>query len=321
MPIERRAVVATTSAAAAIHTNGATLRADEVTALLEATGHEVVRTTAERLDQVTGHFAVGVAVSYACVPAVRVLQSRAERVWLDACDSWLLVNGSGVRNGRPTYLLRALRDGARIAALSRPDLVTYISGADLAADRDTVRARQRLVLPGHAPAVLRRRGSADRRVVLAGDWAYPPNADGLRWFRRRILPALEQQIPGDSWSVAVYGTGLKGSSTGRVQELGYGPDQSDLYRDGDVHLAPVRFGGGVKRKVLHPLLAGLPVVTTPAGAHGLRPHPLLDVRDRPHGIAAALADRLQRPPDDRAATPADVIDRDDSAAVTAWLER
>jgi O-antigen biosynthesis protein len=43
----------------------------------------------------------------------------------------------------------------------------------------------------------------------------------------------------------------------------------DLYRSSDVALVPLRYGGGVKGKVVEALRWGLPLVTTPAGAQGL----------------------------------------------------
>lgn len=317
-PPERTALVLTTPAAASRQSNGATLRRDEVVALLERAGHRPVITTPDELHRaVPAHLAV--AVSYACAASVRRLRALAGRVWLDAVDSWLLVNGSGLRSGRPSYLARGLRDGGRLVLMPRPDLVTYISRADLEQDRNTVRAGRRLVLPGSqvaTPPVGPDDGGG--RVVLAGEWDYAPNRDGLRWFAARVLPELERRRPGSTAAVHVFGAGDASAAAGcRVR--GYADDPADLYRVGDVHAAPVRFGGGVKRKVLQPLLAGLPVVTTPAGAHGLRAHPRLDVRADAVGFAAALAARLQEPPGVQPVPPAELLDHDDTAEVLAWL--
>jgi hypothetical protein len=96
-------------------------------------------------------------------------------------------------------------------------------------------------------------------------------------------------------------------------------DVGELYREGDVHLAPVPHGGGVKRKVLAPLLAGLPVVTTPSGAHGLRAVPALDVCADPRDFAAALARRLREPAPLAPLSRSRVCDGDDTAAVVGWL--
>jgi hypothetical protein len=181
-----------------------------------------------------------------------------------------------------------------------------------------VRGRQRLVLPGRTAPPTPGPAGEQRRVVLAGDWGYPPNRDALRWFCASVLPVLEARAPDAGWAVHLYGPGAEGAASRRVRVLGYAKAPDALYRWGDVHAAPVRFGAGVKRKVLLPLLAGLPVVTTPAGAHGLRPHLLLDVAPGPEGFAAAVAERL-RGPVAPGAPAHDVLDRDDTAAVAAWL--
>ena len=308
---ERTALVVSTRSAAAPRDTGATLRLGEVVTLLERTGHRV-QLAAERLP--THRVDLAVAVSYACAGAVRQLQRQAKRTWLDAVDSWVLVNASGLRCGHPSYLARAARDGVRLARMPAPDLLTYISGADMREDRGTVRGRARLVLPGTAGAAPPLLPRADaRRVVLTGDWDYAPNADGLRWFVDHVLPALRRLT---DVGVEVYGAGDTAVAAAGCTVRGYAISATELYRECDVHVAPVRFGGGVKRKVLQPLLAGLPVVTTRAGAHGLRSSPLLDVHDDPRAFAAAVAFRIGR---ESPVDPGPFADRNDTAAVTAWL--
>jgi hypothetical protein len=311
-----RALVVQVPAAATGRSNGAALRVLDVVKTLRAGGFEPTIMTAAAARRDAGHWCLGVAVSYASSGSVRMLRSKAPLVWLDAMDSWLLVDGSGLRRGHASYAARALRDGARLLRLSRPDLLTYISNADLIADRRSVRGRQRLVLPGvaHSPSPLEGEGET-RRVVLVGDWGYPPNKDGLRWFRRHVMPHLGALTA----EVVVYGAGTADESRDGVMVRGYVPDDTELYRPGDVHVAPVRFGGGVKRKVLQPLLAGLPVVTTPAGAHGLRANNLLDVHADPKSFASAIRTRLDAAPTHARPAPADLLDADDTAAVLRWL--
>ena len=314
---ERRALLVTTRSASLAWSSGATLRADEVEQLLVESGHAVERRDARSVDAAGPTYDMLVGVSYACAGAVRRLHGRARRTWLDAVDSWLLVNGSAVRSGHPSYGVRAVRDAARLAALPRVDLVTYISAADLAQDRGTVRGRRRLVLPCSVPGHGLSAEEASPRIVLAGDWEYAPNRDGLAWFLREVLPHLRRLRP--EQDVVVYGRGAERlPAMLGVRVLGYAEDARELHRAGDVHAAPVRFGGGVKRKVVQPLLLGLPVVTTRAGAHGLRPHPSLRVHEDAKAFAGALATQLERTPSVQPVAAADVVDRDDRLSVLAW---
>lgn len=313
-----QAVLVTTATAGNGRTNGASLRVDDVQAVLADAGYDVTRVQVAELRRLRGSWCLGVAVSYVNSPALRRLRSVCARTWLDAVDSWLLLNGEGLRAGRWSYALRAARDAVRLSLMPAPDLVTWISAADRAHDKATVRGHERLVLPGSGPSGMELEPApcpGERRVVLAGDWCYPPNRDGLAWFAQQVLPRL----PG---GVEVYGTGLPAGLPPRLHARGYAERASSLYRVGDVHVAPVLYGAGVKRKVLQPLLMGLPVVTTTAGAHGLRPHELLDVRVNARGFAAAVATRLSTEPQ-RTRRPAlvELVDRDDTPAAHEWLSR
>ena len=304
---ERRALLVTTAAAATQQQSGATLRVDDVRAVLQAAGYAVTTST----EVVDDGWDLGVAVSYARAGALRALRARSRRTWLDAVDSWLLVDGSGVRAGHPAYALRAVRDGVRLLAAPCADLVTYISAADLRSDRGTVRGRVRLVLPGRLPEPVLPLPSQGRRLVAAGDWGYQPNADGLRWLVREVLPRLAAPVH-------VYGGGAVPAHPLLVQH-GYAADAAELLQQGDVHLAPVRFGGGVKRKVLSPLLAGLPVVATPAAAHGLRAHPLLHITTAAASFAATALACLREEREAAQTRPGELADRDDTASVVRWL--
>lgn len=271
-----------------------------------------------QLAALQGTSCLGVAVSYACAGSLRQLRLRTATVWLDAVDSWLLVNGSGLRAGHPSYAARLARDATRLLVMPSPDLVTYISEADRRADRGTVRGRVHFVLPGSTPVPHAGPNAPGRRAVLAGDWGYAPNRDGLAWFCTEVLPLLEPLLHDLDWRVEVFGSSAPPLPP-RMVNRGYVEDSSELLRVGDVHLAPIRHGAGVKRKVLQPLLAGLAVVTTTSGAHGLRRPPALDVADDPASFARAVARHLRGPTVVTALSPADVHDRDETEAIREWV--
>lgn len=312
---ERRALVVATDRALAAQRSGASLRVGDVVAVLEEAELAVTLTSRAQLPALgaEGPWDLGVAVSFASAPALRTLSSSCRRTWLDAVDSWRLLDLGGLRAGHPSYAARLVRDAGRLVAAPTPDLATWISRRDLLADHRLVRARTRLVLPGRvgtaAPAAAERPDG--RRLVVAGDWDYPPNRDGLRWLVRRVLPHLAHPVE-------VFGPGTVPAVAGLVHR-GYVADPAALLRQGDVHLAPVGWGSGVKRKVLDPLLAGLPVVARPAAAHGLRPHPLLHVNADAADFAAAASTALGRPAPAPGSAPAPEPDGDDHDAVLGWL--
>jgi len=105
-----------------------------------------------------------------------------------------------------------------------------------------------------------------------GTYRHPPNADAVRWLAEEIWPRLKAELP--EAEMHCYGSYLdKGTSRLSQPEHGFhvrGPmaELSALqgYR---VLLAPLRFGAGIKGKVLDAWMNGLPVVTTPVGSEGL----------------------------------------------------
>jgi glycosyltransferase involved in cell wall biosynthesis len=74
----------------------------------------------------------------------------------------------------------------------------------------------------------------------------------------------------------------------RIDVVGYVEDPAEWLARTRVHVSPMRFGSGIKLKLLDTMAAGQPFVTTPVGAEGLPLGPM-----RPTLVAeepAALAD-------------------------------
>ncbi|MBU6152955.1 MAG: glycosyltransferase [Bdellovibrionales bacterium] len=112
--------------------------------------------------------------------------------------------------------------------------------------------------------------------VWIGNFRHAPNADGLRWFRASIWPEIRKNLK--NARLRVYGAypsaefmawnenpGLGIEVKGPVRAL------SEVFQDARVNLAPLRFGAGVKGKILEGFRFGVPAITTPVGAEGLLP--------------------------------------------------
>ncbi|MDR6936855.1 glycosyltransferase [Luteibacter sp. 3190] len=110
-------------------------------------------------------------------------------------------------------------------------------------------------------------------ILFVAGFAHPPNVDAAVWFIRDVLPLIRRRLP----HVRVT---LAGSNPSRnVLELagdnvvvtGFVSDGQldELYNNSRVAIAPLRFGGGMKGKVLESMRHGLPLVTTTTGMQGL----------------------------------------------------
>lgn len=160
-------------------------------------------------------------------------------------------------------------------------------------ERDSLRAAQPranvFVLPlarlVHAP----RTRFADRAGVgFIGGFAHAPNLDAVRFFLAEVWPLVLQDWPECRFSIvgADLPAELLGKQDGRVkypgvEYMGAVPDVGPWFERLRLTVAPLRFGAGVKGKVVSSLAAGVPCVVTGIAAEGM------GLR---HGVDALLAD-------------------------------
>jgi GT2 family glycosyltransferase len=115
-------------------------------------------------------------------------------------------------------------------------------------------------------------GSARKNDILfVGGFRHPPNADAVVFFATQIFPRIQESVEGVRFLVAGDGapesvTRLAGPS---IQVLGFVPDLGPLFGSSLVSVAPLRFGAGIKGKVISSLGHGVPVVATSLAAEGM----------------------------------------------------
>lgn len=115
--------------------------------------------------------------------------------------------------------------------------------------------------------------TSGKTILFVGGFGHPPNVDAALWLVREIMPLVRQRVP----DVRLILAGSKPAAEVRalagsnVTVTGFVPDEelTRLYATSRVAAVPLRFGAGVKHKVLEALHQGLPLVTTPVGAEGI----------------------------------------------------
>jgi polysaccharide biosynthesis protein PslH len=128
----------------------------------------------------------------------------------------------------------------------------------------------------HAPPATR------SGVAMSANFEYPPNAEGLAWFEKRVWPRLKKEFPDLELK-------LIGKGRNPVH------DAIATLSQAQVAIVPLFAGSGTRVKILEAWQAGTPVVSTALGAEGLAVEPgrhLLIAND-PDAFAAAIA-RLLR---------------------------
>jgi glycosyltransferase involved in cell wall biosynthesis len=114
-------------------------------------------------------------------------------------------------------------------------------------------------------------GRAD--ILFVAGFRHAPNVDAAAWFVASVLPAVRRSVPGVRLTLAGADPTpeVLALATDGVAVTGHLSDAAlaQRYRAARVAVVPLRFGGGVKGKVLEALHSGVPLVTTSVGLQGL----------------------------------------------------
>lgn len=119
----------------------------------------------------------------------------------------------------------------------------------------------------------------DRRGLLfVGNYTHRPNVDAVIWFCQEIFPLVQARIPGITLTLAGAepNARVRQLSNPSINVVGYQVSLRAQFETNRVFVAPLRFGAGIKGKVIEALGNGLPVVSTSVGAEGI---PLESGRD------------------------------------------
>jgi hypothetical protein len=140
--------------------------------------------------------------------------------------------------------------------------------------------------------------SARKGMVFVGSHDHAPNIDGLNWFFREVLPEVRKRKCQDAVYVVGSGMGRYKPPTDdpRAVVLGRIDDEAldKLYAEVRVALVPLRYGAGVKGKVIEAMGKGVPCLTTPVGVQGLGwALKVLRPFDTAHDFASAIIEMMR----------------------------
>jgi len=115
--------------------------------------------------------------------------------------------------------------------------------------------------------------STEEQLFYVGTLSWEANVDGLLWFFEEIWPQLKQKRPSLKFLIAGSKPDqrlIEAAKTLKdIELLGYVEDLEPYFKSSRLFIAPLRFGAGIKVKVLNTMCRGLPIVTTSVGAEGL----------------------------------------------------
>jgi glycosyltransferase involved in cell wall biosynthesis len=114
-------------------------------------------------------------------------------------------------------------------------------------------------------------GAGEGGVLFVGNFVHPPNVDAATRLVRRIFPRVRERHP--DLSLHIVGENpppdLVVASDDGIVVTGRVPDLVPYVEQAAVVAAPLRFGGGMRVKVLEALAAGKPLVASRLAVEGL----------------------------------------------------
>ena len=110
-----------------------------------------------------------------------------------------------------------------------------------------------------------------RDIMFVGGYQHPPNVDAMLYFTKEVFPQLRNLLPG----VKLYILGSQAPQA--VTKLacndilvpGYLPDIYPFFESCRLSIAPLRYGAGVKGKIIQSLACGLPCVASSIACEGM----------------------------------------------------
>jgi glycosyltransferase involved in cell wall biosynthesis len=166
-----------------------------------------------------------------------------------------------------------------VASIYRCDMSLIISDFEMNLLTNTIGINENLLL--HLPFMLAKDNipiktpSFEERsdFVFIGGGKHLPNLDAIKYLKKDIWPKIKTKLP--NAKLNIYGAYLpqqilefKDTLSG-FNVLGKANNVSEVLQNAKVCLAPLRFGAGIKGKLLHAMQFGTPSVTTSIGAEGM----------------------------------------------------
>jgi GT2 family glycosyltransferase len=171
-----------------------------------------------------------------------------------------------------------------ISVMRKADQTILVSEFEYKVVRDCAPEVKATVIPLPREIPGRSAGFEGRSDVLfLGGYNHPPNIDAVYFFVNKIWPLIKKQVPACRFLIAGSHMPEKVRKLGRKDDiviLGHVSDLDGLYSRCKLSVAPLRYGAGVKGKVVTSLGYGVPCVATSMAAEGM------ELKDGIHALVA-----------------------------------
>ena len=117
----------------------------------------------------------------------------------------------------------------------------------------------------------RRPFSERKDIVFIGGFNHLPNVDAVKYFSTEIMPLIRELLPGVRFIVVGSNPPeeLSQYACKDIEIRGFVANLAEVFDICRVSVAPLRFGAGMKGKIVTSLSYGVPCITTTIGAEGM----------------------------------------------------
>lgn len=218
----------------------------------------------------------GWRVAQTCPEAMRILDTEDLHFLRKARQE-------AVKNNNPVSEAHLFTETAKreIASILRCDLSLIISEVEMQLLRETFKISEALLL--YLPFLIEPLAASEKLImptfeernhfVTIGNMLHAPNVDSVLQLKKEIWPHIKKRLP--EAEIHVYGSyasqqilQLHSKKEGFLIK-GWAPSISEVMMHARVCVAPIRFGAGLKGKLIDAMRFGTPFVTTKIGAEGL----------------------------------------------------
>jgi glycosyltransferase involved in cell wall biosynthesis len=130
-------------------------------------------------------------------------------------------------------------------------------------------------------------------IMFIGGFQHKPNIDGILWYVREIYPVLNERRP--DINTYILGSNAPNEvlrlNSEKLIVKGFITDEQllDYYRNCRLSIVPLRYGAGIKGKIIEAMYNQIPVIITFIGAEGIKgAENFLFIKDDPVAFAEEI---------------------------------
>jgi glycosyltransferase involved in cell wall biosynthesis len=131
-----------------------------------------------------------------------------------------------------------------------------------------------------APSSAGSRLPGDPSLLFVGDLSYGPNHDAARFLIDELTPAIVAAFPDARLHLVGPPADIAAPDGSHAEVAGFVDDVRHWYAAADVFICPLRYGGGIKNKVLEAAAMGCPILGSNVAVEGI------GLRDGEHYLQA-----------------------------------